>query len=347
MSLTKHTYILQKLKIPLLLGLVFISIVHFLVLFFGYEIAWEIALTDSLVTNIIFAVVIGSISQFLTFYQRKKNNFIYAGFITSLEAAIASFIIIFILKKIHPDTVYIDFLNETTLIRVLFSLVICNSMVKGILLFNQLEEVSDKKAQEAKNKEILKDAELQKLQQQLQPHFLFNSLNSINALIITNPDEAGVMVQKLSDFLRYTTKNSGEQLVSLKEELKFLELYLDIEKVRFGHRLDIEKEINEKCMSAEIPTLILQPIVENAIKFGLYGTTEKVKITLSVSCDEKYTQIEVRNPFDKDMIPSKGTGFGLNGINRRLYLLYARNDLMETKTVDNIFIASLKIPIKK
>jgi two-component system LytT family sensor kinase len=347
MSLSKHTYILQKLKIPLLLGLVFISIVHFLVLFFGYEIAWEIALTDSLVTNIIFAVVIGSISQFLTFYQRKKNNFIYAGFITSLEAAIAPFIIIFILKKIHPGADYIDFLNETTLIRVLFSLVICNSMVKGILLFNQLEEVSDKKAQEAKNKEILKDAELQKLQQQLQPHFLFNSLNSINALIITNPDEAGVMVQKLSDFLRYTTKNSGEQLVSLKEELKFLELYLDIEKVRFGHRLDIEKEINEKCMSAEIPTLILQPIVENAIKFGLYGTTEKVKITLSVSCDEKYTQIEVRNPFDKDMIPSKGTGFGLNGINRRLYLLYARNDLMETKTVDNIFIASLKIPIKK
>jgi LytS/YehU family sensor histidine kinase len=135
--------------------------------------------------------------------------------------------------------------------------------------------------------------------------------------------------------------------VSVKEELKFLELYLDIEKVRFGHRLEVEKILDEKCMSAEIPTLILQPIVENAIKFGLYGTTEKVKITLSVTCDERYTNIEVRNPFDKEMLPPKGTGFGLNGLTRRLYLLYARNDLMETNSDNDIFIAKLKIPISK
>lgn len=347
MPLSKHTYILQKLKYPLLGGLLVGSLGHFLILCCGYDFPWEYALTDSLVTNLSLGMVIASIVQFLTFYQRKKNNFIYASFITTFEAIIASLIIVYILKKIYPEAEYVDFLNQSWLIRMVFALIICNSMVKGILLFHKLEEMKGKESQQLTSKEILKDAELQKLQQQLQPHFLFNSLNSINALIITNPDEAGVMVQKLSDFLRYTTKNSGEQLVSLNDELKFLELYLDIEKVRFGHRLDIDKNIDEKCMSAQIPTLILQPIVENAIKFGLYGTTEKVKITLSVSCDEKYTYLEVKNPFDKDMIPSKGTGFGLNGLKRRLYLLYARNDLMETKTENHIFIAKLKIPLNK
>jgi sensor histidine kinase YesM len=318
MGLAKHTYILQKLKYPLLAGLVAIIIVHTIVLQFGYGLDFHYAVVDSLVTNIILGIVIASITQFLTFYQRERNNFFYAGIITSIEAVIAACIIHFILRKIHSDVFYVEFLHHTFLIRIILALLISISLVKGILLFNQLEEFAHSDLQENKSKEILKDAELHKLQQQLQPHFLFNSLNSINALIITNPDEAGVMVQKLSDFLRYTTKNSGEQFVSVKEELKFLELYLDIEKVRFGHRLEVEKILDEKCMSAEIPTLILQPIVENAIKFGLYGTTEKVKITLSVTCDERYTNIEVRNPFDKEMLPPKGTGFGLNGLTRRL-----------------------------
>jgi len=347
MPLSKRTYILDQLKYPLLAGLLAIIIAHTLVLNFGYELDFSHSIADALVSNIILAIVVASITQFLTFYQRKRNNFFYAGLITSIEAIIATFIIIYLLKKIHPDESYMDFLDYTLIIRIILSLLICISLVKGILLYNQLQECSEIGSLESKSKEILKDAELQKLQQQLQPHFLFNSLNSINALIITNPDEAGVMVQKLSDFLRYTTKSSGEQFVSLKEELKFLELYLDIEKVRFGHRLEIEKKVDESCLNGEIPTLILQPIVENAIKFGLYGTTDKVKITLSVSCDSKYTYIEVKNPFDQDMIPPKGTGFGLNGLNRRLYLLFARNDLMETKTIDKIFIASLKIPIKK
>ena len=120
---------------------------------------------------------------------------------------------------------------------------------------------------------MAKESELFKLRQQLQPHFLFNSLNSINALIGNRPDEARKMVQQLSDFLRGTIKKEETQWVTLQEEMQYLQLYLDIEKVRFGNRLSTAIEIGEDVSEMTLPALILQPIVENAIKFGLYDTT--------------------------------------------------------------------------
>lgn len=191
---------------------------------------------------------------------------------------------------------------------------------------------------------LTRDAELNKLQQQLQPHFLFNSLNSINALILNRPDEAREMVQKLSDFLRATLKRSNQQGVVLGEELDYLQLYLDIEKVRFGHRLDIRFFVSDEVKGSIIPCLILQPIVENAIKFGLYGTTGNVVVVFNAKLFDNHLMVEISNPFDAEMQPSSGTGFGLKGIARRLYLLYARNDLLETSVNGNLFVTRLKIP---
>ena len=117
--------------------------------------------------------------------------------------------------------------------------------------------------------------------QQLQPHFLFNSLNSINALIGFKPDEARKMIHQLSDFLRGTLKKDDDQLqVTLNDELQHLNLYLEIEKVRFGHRLQTEISCDERSGSAKLPSMLLQPIVENAIKFGLYDTTGEVVVSL-------------------------------------------------------------------
>src|SRR5690606_9569496 len=124
----------------------------------------------------------------------------------------------------------------------------------------------------ADSEKLAKEAELFKLRQQLHPHFLFNSLNSINSLIGSRPAEARKMVQQLSDFLRGTLRKEESQLVSLKEELQYLGLYLDIEKLRFGSRLITEIETQEGADALFIPSLLLQPIVENAIKFGLYDT---------------------------------------------------------------------------
>jgi LytS/YehU family sensor histidine kinase len=182
----------------------------------------------------------------------------------------------------------------------------------------------------------------------MQPHFLFNSLNSISALAGSRPEEARKMIQQLSDFLRGTIKRDDQQLVTLEEELKHLELYLDIEKVRFGHRLKTVLDRDNTCLTLKLPSLLLQPIVENAIKFGLYDTIGDIEIRILAREHEGELLLTVENPFDPSTAqPRAGTGFGLTAVQRRLYLLYARNDLLTTRQVEQenpLFITQVRIP---
>jgi LytS/YehU family sensor histidine kinase len=122
-------------------------------------------------------------------------------------------------------------------------------------------------------------------------------------------------------------------------------LYLDIEKVRFGHRLATHIDSVEELQKLVLPSLLLQPIVENAIKFGLYDTTEKVLIEVTTALQNKELIISVKNPFDAaTAVPRKGTGFGLSSVNRRLYLLYGRTDLLKTHSENAHFITTINIP---
>jgi LytS/YehU family sensor histidine kinase len=208
-----------------------------------------------------------------------------------------------------------------------------------------LEEVRAVEKRESDTVRLARDAELATLRQQLQPHFLFNSLNSISALAGARPEQARKMIQQLSDFLRGTIRKDDHQLVDLQEELKHLELYLDIEKVRFGHRLKTEITCPETVRHQLLPSLLLQPIVENAIKFGLYDTTGEIIIRVKATMSERQLVLHVENPFDPATSqPKQGTGFGLTSVQRRLYLLYGRNDLLSTRTAENLFITEVKIP---
>ena len=115
----------------------------------------------------------------------------------------------------------------------------------------------------------LAQAQLQALKMQLHPHFLFNTLHSVSALIHKNADAADKMIARLGDFLRLTLENSGAQEVTLQEELEFLKCYLDIERIRFEDRLSVDMDIEPQTLDARLPNLILQPIVENAIRHGI------------------------------------------------------------------------------
>lgn len=214
----------------------------------------------------------------------------------------------------------------------------------SILWYSQLEQ----KEQEERKKDaekLAREAELFKLRQQLQPHFLFNSLNSINALIGSRPQEARKMVQQLSDFLRGTIKKEETQWVGLPEELQYLQLYLDIEKVRFGNRLSTEIIIDEAAHELKLPALLLQPVVENAIKFGLYDTIGETVIRLKAEKEDHQLVITVTNPFDPETSsPKAGTGFGLKSVQRRLYLHFGRNDLVTTEARENLYITTVRIP---
>ncbi|MFI5186504.1 MAG: sensor histidine kinase, partial [Chitinophagales bacterium] len=239
---------------------------------------------------------------------------------------------------------YRTFLNNSMPVRGSIALLVLGCVALISVVWYNSEEQAQTEQRKTGAEKLAKDAELFKLRQQLQPHFLFNSLNSINALIGMKPDEARRMVQQLSDFLRGTMRKEENQLISFSEELEYLKLYLEIEKVRFGYRLKTEMDISEESLSWKIPSLLLQPLMENAIKFGLYGTTGEVTIALRAGIADKYLVIAVMNPFDADMQMPAGTGFGLNSVRRRLYLLFARNDLVEINKEKNFFIVIIRIP---
>jgi LytS/YehU family sensor histidine kinase len=130
----------------------------------------------------------------------------------------------------------------------------------------------------------------------------------------------------------------------LPDELQYLQWYLDIEQVRFGHRLNTNVSSTDETTTLKIPPMLLQPVVENAIKYGLYDTTDAITITISAWMQDDLLYIQVQNPFDSSMQSQAGTGFGLASIRRRLYLLFARNDLLETTAIENIYTTLIKVP---
>ena len=133
------------------------------------------------------------------------------------------------------------------------------------------------------------------------------------------------------------------KVILIDDEIAYIQAYLAIESIRFGDRLNIvfDKEYTD---DAHMPPFLLQPILENAIKYGLYGRTGIVAITLHIALQEDTLIVTVTNPFDPQTRPTKGTGFGLESIQRRLYLLYARGDLLETLNDNETFTTILKIP---
>jgi sensor histidine kinase YesM len=310
-----------------------------------FGVSFRIALVDGLITNILLMLFCLLIINTLRFYlprsSRYLNTLVWCILLTGLWLALQRWLLLLFYGS---NSEYASFLGKSLVIRAVIGFLLLGCVTLISILWYNWQEQKENEKRERDAEKLAKDAELFKLRQQLQPHFLFNSLNSINALIGLRPDEARRMVQQLSDFLRGTMRKEENQLISFSEELEYLKLYLEIEKVRFGYRLKTEMDIAEESLRWKIPSLLLQPIVENAIKFGLYGTTGEVTIALRARVIDKYLVIAVMNPYDADMQMPTGTGFGLNSVKRRLYLLFARSDLVEINKEKNSFVVVIKIP---
>jgi LytS/YehU family sensor histidine kinase len=265
---------------------------------------------------------------------------------TLLLAVFVSIFLNWVLKKVYGvDSPYSEFIAKGFNVRFCYHFLMISFISLVMWIWYFVKEIQEDDTRKTQAEQLAKEAELNNIRQQLQPHFLFNSLNSISALAGSRPEEARKMIQQLSDFLRGTMRKDEQQLIKLEDELTHLKLYLDIEKVRFGHRLKNEILCDEKSLSMLLPSLILQPVVENAIKFGLYDTTDDITISVSSIVEENHLIIIVKNPFDpQTSSPKQGVGFGLNSINRRLYLLFARQDLLQTHSENNQFITTIKIP---
>jgi LytS/YehU family sensor histidine kinase len=245
------------------------------------------------------------------------------------------------------DPVYENFIKSSFYLRWFVLFLIFLTVVNQLWIDKHLLEQRNSFNRLIEKEKLLAKAEMNNLQQQFQPHFLFNSLNSINALVKSEPDQARQMIHNLSDYLRLTIQKGKEELIPLKEEMDYLNLYLEIEKVRFGHRLKINSSVDPICSDMMLPSLILQPIVENAIKYGVYGSIGELSIDISIRCQNNALIIAITNPYDETAVSSsKGTGFGLESIQRKLALVYKRMDLLKTAKTATQFETTLFIPQK-
>jgi signal transduction histidine kinase len=240
---------------------------------------------------------------------------------------------------------YLELLESSLLYRWIFLGVVIQLLAVLAVVISKLAGQEELSRREGQLLQLSKDAELAQLRQQLQPHFLFNSLNSIHALVLASPQRAREMVLLLSDFLRGTIRSEGQSWISLTDELKYLGMYLDIERVRFGHRLSVEMEVVPEVESLKIPPLLVQPLVENAIKYGLYGILGEVTIRIRCKKEGNYLLITVQNPFDSQDSGPEGIGFGLSSIERRLFLIFGRTDLLHKSAENNLFQVQLKLPL--
>jgi two-component system, LytTR family, sensor kinase len=324
--------------------LLWICVQTYLLVSLGFDLS--LALTDATLTQVVLALAGYTINTSMHSYQPSPKNSLI---VLSWSVALAGICIIIqrwgTLHLVADPVSYVDFLDRSLFIRGVFAwlMILLIAILTWFWVYIKDSQESEKRREDAAN--LAREAELSNLRMQMQPHFLFNSLNSISALVASQPEKARAMIQQLSDFLRGTVKREERQLITLEEELQHLQLYLDIEKVRFGHRLSTEVSHDEVSLAMKLPSLLLQPVVENAIKFGLYDTVGEITITIAASAENSRLKLEVTNPFDPATAqPRKGTGFGLPAIQRRLYLLYFQKDLLQTRQEENTFITTLTIP---
>jgi two-component system LytT family sensor kinase len=342
----------KKYLLGTLIPLTVLSMYGFIVLLYAYVgMPLAAATTIATVATLSLVLVVWLLIIIINNYPTRVGIIAYAFFLATVLSIIISALDIAFLRWIlsTPGAIREGWHATSNVLLaplwLILNWLVCSWLATNAALRKKNKELQDKMNIQKDSSSLLKDAELYKLRQQLQPHFLYNSLNSINALTMMDPTKAQEMIGKLSDFLRSSVKREAQDLIPLDEELLYIEAYLSIESVRFGDRLHVKFD-KEYTDDTKIPPFLLQPMLENAIKFGLYGNTGSVTITVNISLNDQMLLITITNPYDNDTTMPKGTGFGLKAIQRRLYLLYARNDLLETSQLDNIFTTTLKIPLQ-
>jgi len=191
---------------------------------------------------------------------------------------------------------------------------------------------------------LARDAELKALRAQIDPHFLFNSLNSISALTSSDHAAARTMTLLLADFLRMSMTFGALEMIRLEQEIALVRHFLDIEKVRFGDRLLVHTEIGEDTLAAKVPPLLLQPIVENAVNHGIAQIPDGGLLFLRAQVSGSSLRILVRNPVDPERTRPRGEGRGLHIVRQRLDRLYGAGGNLEVQDTGEVFIVQITLP---
>jgi two-component system LytT family sensor kinase len=212
------------------------------------------------------------------------------------------------------------------------------------------QQFRERERQAAELEKHLARARLQALKMQLQPHFLFNTLNGIAALNYEDPRAANLMLARLSELLRMTLEDNDAPEVSLRQELDFNRRYLELEQIRLGDRLTVTLEIAPETLDAVVPNLLLQPLVENAIRHGIAPYSARGKISIQAHRNNGTLHLRVADNGPgrrRDQGAASGTGVGLKNTTARLWQLYGDAQRLELKTAERGgWIVEITIPFR-
>ncbi len=322
------------------------------ILVFTQELAWGLALLDGLTFNTMYAALgvsywfmVKALAGDNVSFLRTVENHGFAALATSLLWIGAGYVIL--THVFSPGREYVAFLKATLVWRGLIGILNYFITISLYHLYILSVRLRQRAVKEAELKTLVKEAELRSLRFQVNPHFIFNSLNSVNSLTLTNPEKAGEMTVKLGNFLRYTLAKGDQKTSLLREELDSMRLYLDIEKVRFGDKIEYDERCPESCRSMKIPGMILQPLFENAIKHGVYESLTPVKIRFDCQRDGDFLKMRLQNSLDDENIQRTGAGIGLKNVRDRLERMYGMKNLFAIEKTDGYFTVRLFIPVKE
>lgn len=326
-----------------------IIIAHALVLIYGYSISARAAIIDSLFCNLLLAGLGFSLWWAIQYINPKTQGVVGTVISFAVIVLFGSYVVNVVCGSVlhtvfTSEATYLQFAKDSRPWRLVTSSLYLSIIILVYYLLKHSFSLTQKEKEEAQLQTLLKQSELEALKFQINPHFIFNSLNSISSLTLSEPDKAREMVIKLSEFLRGSLGQGKSEMHTLEEELEQMHLYLDIEKVRFEERLNLSLAALPEVMTARVPNMILQPLYENAIKYGVYEQLKTVDIRTHCYFEDSRLVVKVSNSYDSTCKPQKGKGIGLNNVRSRLELIYGFPDLVTIQREKDLFCIKLEIP---
>lgn len=201
-------------------------------------------------------------------------------------------------------------------------------------------------AQTSRKSELLaREAQLRALKAQVNPHFLFNSLNSISSLTAADPMRAREMCIQLADFLRTSLRLGERASIPFREELELTQMYLSVEQVRFGGKLQTSIDVEPACGDCEVPALVIQPLVENAVKHGIALLEDGGQILMLGRVVKEGLRFIIENPYDP-LAPSSRSGIGLVNVRQRLEARYGNAARLDVEASDDVYRVTVTVPVK-
>lgn len=315
---------------------------------------FQLSIFDALIDNFAFNLISAFAGLSLWFIIRfnNVNNISIDRIIVNLLATalvvisfinLISFLIFFSIHSFNfnETTFYQNHLILKLLLSIVYYVVLVIIYYFQVLYLDYREQ----QMREIRLQSMVKDAEIKALKARINPHFLFNSLNSASSLTITNPAKAQEMIIKLSDYFRFSLTKNNVSEVHILDEIENAMLYLEIEKIRFEDKLSVHKNISIHSQEATIPALLLQPLFENAVKHGVYESSENSTIEFTCIEESGLMTIRLKNNFSLSFTKT-GTGTGLKIVQERLNLHYGDSYFMETRKDENSFEVEIRLPLK-